>query len=200
LGVQGKAVMAQKPSSELTYEVHGPDRAQRCRELIIYIAEKCAQAEFFGSVKLNKILFHSDMRSFRKYGQPITGMKYQKLEHGPAPVGIKPLEEKMVEKKEITIRQEIKHGRTQNRAIPLRSAKLTLFSGRDIAIVDEVIHDLWGKTATQVSLDSHGIQWKTRALEDYIPYEAAYLSDEPITPADIERTTVLASKYGWASQ
>jgi len=90
------------------------------------------------------------------------------------------------------------HGLEQHRVIPLRSAKLTLFSGRDIAIVDEVINELWDKTATQVSVESHGVQWNTRNLYDKIPYESAYLSEQPITPADIERTAALVAKFGWS--
>jgi hypothetical protein len=91
------------------------------------------------------------------------------------------------------------YGRTQHRVVPLRRPNLTLFSGRDIAIVDEVIQALWDKTGTQVSQESHGVQWNTRALEDLIPYEASYLSDEPITPADVERTAALSKQYGWAA-
>jgi hypothetical protein len=185
--------------SELTYEVPLDNGDQRLRELIVYVAGKFLTCEFFGVVKLNKTLFHSDMLSFRRHGQPITGNKYKKDERGPVPVHIKPIQDKMEARNEIRVVPEDKYGREQRRVVPLRRPDLTLFSGRDIAIVDEVIERLWNKTGTQVSQESHGVQWNTRALEDLIPYEASYLSDEPVTPADVERTAALAKKYGWVA-
>jgi hypothetical protein len=184
----------------LTYEVPTlKDGDRRLRELIVYIAGKFLTCEFFGIVKLNKTLFHSDMLSFRRYGVPITGNKYKKDERGPVPVHVMPLQKQMEARNEIRVIPEDMYGLTQRRVVPLRKSDLTLFSGRDIAIVDEVIQALWHKTGTQVSQESHGIQWNTRALEDLIPYEASYLSDEPITPADVERTAALAKKFGWAA-
>ncbi|MGH7093740.1 MAG: Panacea domain-containing protein [Stellaceae bacterium] len=191
---------AQAIRDRLTYEVPAlKDEDQRLRELIVYIAGKFLTCEFFGVVKLNKTLFHSDMLSFRRYGEAITGSKYKKDERGPVPVRILPVQRQMEGRSDIRVVPEDMYGLTQRRIVPLRKPNLTLFSGRDIAIVDEVIQALWSKTGTQVSEESHGVQWNTRALGDLIPYEASYLSDEPITPADVERTTVLAKKYGWAA-
>lgn len=185
--------------SRLTYEVPLDEGEKRLRELIVYISGKFMTDEHFGVVKLNKTLFHSDMRSFRRHGVPITGKKYKKDERGPVPVGIKPVQKDMEARNEIRVIYEDMHGRTQHRVIPLRQPDLTLFTGRDIAIVDEVIQTLWHKTGTQVSQESHGVQWNTRVLNDLIPYEASYLSDEPITPADIERTVTLAAKFSWVA-
>lgn len=184
----------------LTYEVADlKDGDRRLRELIVYIAGKFLTCEFFGIVKLNKTLFHSDMLSFRRHGVPISGSKYKKDYRGPVPVHVLPVQKQMEQRHEIAVVSEDKYGLTQRRVVALRRPDLTLFTGRDIAIVDEVIQRLWQKTGTQVSEESHGVQWNTRALEDPIPYEASYLSDEPITPADVERTAALATKYGWAA-
>jgi hypothetical protein len=185
--------------ANLTYEAPRDDGDRRLRELVVYISGKFLTAEFFGVVKLNKTLFHSDMRSFRRYGEAITGNKYKKDERGPVPVGIKPVQDDMERHGQIAVVYQEVHGLTQHRVVPLRKPDLTLFSGRDIAVVDEVIAELWNKTGKQVSQESHGVQWNTRALEDRIPYEASYLSDEPITPADIERTAALAKRFGWAT-
>jgi len=183
---------------KLTYEVPTlRDGDERLRELIVYIAGKFLACEFFGVVKLNKTLFHSDMLSFRRHGEPITGSKYKKDERGPVPVRILPVQKQMEARNELRVLREDKYGLTERRLVPLRQPNLTMFSGRDIAIVDEVIERLWQKTGSQVSQESHGVQWNTRALEDLIPYEASYLSDEPVTPADVERTAALAKKFGW---
>lgn len=191
---------AQAIRERLTYEVPElRDGDERLRELILYIAGRFLTCEHFGVVKLNKTLFHSDMLSFRRHGTPITGSKYKKDERGPVPVHVLPVQKQMEQRNEIRVVPEDMYGRTQRRIVPLRQPNLALFSGRDIAIIDEIIQALWTKTGTQVSEESHGVQWNTRALQDWIPYEASYLSDEPITPADVERTAVLAKRYGWAA-
>jgi hypothetical protein len=48
-----------------------------------------------------------------------------------------------------------------------------------------------------VSDASHDIRWKVLNLKDAMPYELAYLSDEPITPTDQTRTEELAAQFGW---
>ncbi len=186
---------------KLTYEVPSlKDGDLRLRELIVYIAGKFLTCEFFGVVKLNKTLFHADMLSFRRHGTPITGSRYKKDERGPVPVHILPVQKQMEARNEIrVVPEDMYGGLMQRRIVPLRKPDLSVFSGRDIAIVDEVIHALWSKTGAQVSQESHGVQWNTRVLQDLIPYEASYLSDEPITPADVERTAALAKQYAWAA-
>ena len=66
----------------------------------------------------------------------------------------------------------------------------------DIAIVDVMIDALWGKTAAEVSAESHGIQWTTRRDMDPIPYEAAYLSDAPVSVDDRLRAEELVAELG----
>lgn len=170
---------------------------KRVKELIIYILNKCESDPAFGATKLNKILFHSDFRSFETFEKPITGEKYQRLEYGPAPVAMVPVLEEMVEQKIIIPRDNLFHGRQQKRYLATRSADLSLFSGQDIAIIDDVIQKQWGKTGVEVSEETHGIQWATHYNGDLIAYETAFLSDEPITPGDICRTKELAAEFGW---
>lgn len=80
----------------------------------------------------------------------------------------------------------------------LRDADLTIFSGRDIAIVDSVIHHFWDKTAAELSELSHGPWWKVCDSGDGIPYGFSHLSDDPIISSDVERTKQLSREYGWA--
>ncbi len=54
-------------------------------EMIIYISDLSNDDSTFGLTKLNKLLFYSDFVHFAYHGTPISGQKYQKLPHGPAP-------------------------------------------------------------------------------------------------------------------
>jgi hypothetical protein len=74
---------------ELTFVFALRRRQQRFRE--ITIADKCREAEFFGAVKLNKILYRLDFRAFRRLGTPITGVGYFRQPHAPAPTALVPV-------------------------------------------------------------------------------------------------------------
>ena len=184
-------------SNQLTYRVALPGGQKRLRELIVYISQRCEGDNWFGATKLNKILLYADFFSFLRHGMPVTGEAYQRLEKGPAPKAMKPVMAEMVGQGEVDIHKRDIAGKTQHRIRALREPDLTIFTGRDIALVDEVIRRLWNKTATEVSRFSHGIQWQTRFDLDPIPYEAAYLSDDPVTDADVARTNELAREFGW---
>ena len=67
------------------HEAWDVDRsAQKFRELIIYISKRSKSDPWFGAIKLNKILYHSDFRAFERFGVPLTGVRYWRLQQGPA--------------------------------------------------------------------------------------------------------------------
>lgn len=182
---------------EPTYAFPDLRGEDRLRELILYIADKCADDKYFGAVKLNKILWHADMHAYAHYGVPVTGLEYMRLDHGPAPRRLLPVKEAMLEKGEIVEQPRQLGRRTQKRIIPLREPNLEIFSGKDIAAVDAVIEFLWDKTADDVSEMSHWRAWRITPPGELIPYEAAFLSDEGITEYDKIRAAELIGKYGW---
>lgn len=182
---------------ELTDKVQMPEGDRRLRELIIYISDKCEADPTYGATKLNKILFYSDFQSFLERRKPVTGEEYQRLEHGPAPRRLVPIRREMESAGDIVVRDGKYHDKDQHRVIALRPADLGIFDGEDIAIVDRVIDELWGKTAKEVSHISHGPWWKVCRDGQTIPYEFGFLTNEPLTPADIDRTKEMARDLGW---
>lgn len=185
-------------SRTLTYNVDLPGGApKRLAEAILYVCGVCETDAAFGMIRLNKILFEADFLSFGLRGVPITGVRYQRLEHGPAPKAMVPRLRDLQERQDLVIRRADFIGRPQQRPIPLRNADLSIFSGEDIALLDQVIKESWGKTGAEVSELSHRMAWKTRENGDDIPYEAAWLSNEPPTAREILKTEQLALQYGW---
>lgn len=185
-------------AAQLTYAVDLPGGAQkRLAEAVLYVSLLCEADPAFGMTRLNKILFEADFLSFRIRATPITGVRYQRLENGPAPKSMPHCLRELQEAGALHIRVGNFFGQVQHKPMALRAADLSHFSGEDIAVLDSVIRDSDGKTATEASNASHRIEWKTRQNGDEIPYEAAWLSDEPVTEADVERTKELAAQYGW---
>jgi len=182
-------------NSSPTYSFGWPDADERLRELIIYIASRCEQDRYFGATKLNKILWHADVAAFAFYGKPITGVAYQRLNQGPAPKKLLPIKNRMLVDGDILERRPQLGQRRQHRIIPLREPNLDLFTARDIAVVDEVISALWDKNAGEVSTLSHMCGWHVAANGELIPYEAIFLSDEPVTEYDVQRARELMCEH-----
>jgi hypothetical protein len=76
-------------------------------------------------------------------------------------------------------------GYNQKRPIAIRKADLSSFSAEEIAMVNYVMEQLAGKSATAVSELSHRFAaWKAAADGEEIPYYTALLSDREPTADD----------------
>jgi hypothetical protein len=165
----------------------------RFKELVLYICEKCASDPKFGATKLNKILYFSDFLAYGEFGQPVTGFEYQKLPNGPAPRHFVQMRDEMVKAGELAIQPvRLVSGRVQDRPVNLRSARLEVFTPNQISLVDAVIDALKDATAEDVSELTHRmVGWKIVDSGETIPYETIFVSDEPLTDADIRRAREL---------
>ena len=180
-----------------TYRFAKHNGDQLLGELILYIAKRCEADPTFGATKLNKILWWADFLSYARNGEPVTGVEYQKLPAGPAPVRLLPVREALIRAGNAKLVEQRRHLHMQMRLVPLREADTTLFTDTQLAVVNEQIYELWGQTASEISNDSHGKAWESRAMQESIPYEAIFLSDLPISPSDVRRTHELADEHKW---
>lgn len=189
--------MASQPQAKLHFHVAVERGAQRFRELIVYISKQSAKDPHFGATKLNKILYYSDFTAYERFGVPLTGVEYFKLKAGPAPRALLPVRSALVREGAIRIDKAPVGHYEQHRTVALREPVLEHFTADEIHLVDEVIKDLWSQNASEVSDASHDIRWRLLNMQDLLPYEFAFLSNEPVTEAEIERTRELAEEFGW---
>ena len=68
---------------------------EKFEEAVHYICSTCTEEDRLGAVKLNKILYYSDMLHYAKTGASITGATYAKRQRGPAPKQIRPAMENL---------------------------------------------------------------------------------------------------------
>lgn len=153
--------------------------------MILYVCERCAGADRFGRVKLNKILWRADFTAFAERGVPVTGRSYVKLAAGPAPVEMPPLLAEMAADNLIEFEsRELRGGYVEERPKALARPNLRFFSPDDLAFVDSAVAFYWKKTATAASELSHKVAWKSRDFLDPLPYESVFLSDEKPSARD----------------
>ena len=151
---------------------------RKFRELVIYIAEKCAGDPTFGATKLNKILYYSDFYAYRVIGEPITGASYQKLSAGPAPREFLPQKKILEDTSRAAFVPQPYFDGVQIRIVPTEGTKpdLSIFQESEMILVDEVIYFLWGKSAVDVSDFSHRDPgWIVCNIREVIPYETAWI-------------------------
>lgn len=174
---------------------------RRFRELILYVGQKCAHHRKFGAVKLNKVLFYADFLAYALLGNPITGFEYQKLKKGPAPRRMAQIRAQMEALGEIAIQKVQTVAGQQHRVRPLRKPNLSLFSQRELELVDRIIDTLKDKDAEQVSDLTHlDVGWKAAQMNETIPYGTVFLSDKQLTPSQIRRIKKFAMEHGYGAK
>jgi Protein of unknown function (DUF4065) len=124
----------------------------------------------------------ADFIAYLTTGSSITGEEYEKWPLGPVPRRVVPTLKAMQAQDALVIAHREHFGRTQERPVALREPNLALFSGKEIAIVEEVIRSFWGRSAKEVSELSHGfIGWQATPDYQVIPYETALVDCEEPT-------------------
>ena len=166
-------------------------------ELMLYTADKLRDDRAGGATKLNKVLFFAEFAHMRRYGRPITGAEYQKLERGPAPRRLVPVRQRLVDNGQARIAEGYYLGYEQHRLIPSEPVRPILLSSEEIESVDEVIEDLRGLTARQVSDLSHDEEgWRMVEQGQTIPFEAAVLRRPVVTERVRAHAGALAKQHG----
>jgi uncharacterized phage-associated protein len=147
--------------------------------LILYICSECFSLTSFGKTVLFKLLYFSDFDSYELTEKSITGEDYIKLNHGPAPTHFDRVIKDMKEKnlvKEVKLKA-LEFDRIK--FVCLDKPDLSLFSAKELDIVNNVIKRLSGMTARQISAYSHGdMPWKATAMNDKIDYELVFYRDD----------------------
>ena len=179
-------------SDKITFE------ESKFKELLLYIAGRCEDDPHFGAIKLNKILFLSDFVAYAETGKPITGAEYEALEFGPAPRLLRPIRDEMQEDKDLVVQKRLRFAYSQHRVIPLREPNLSMFTAEEIALVESIIDVCHGETGKDLSEFTHGLRgWQIADYKEVIPYSTIFLSEEPLTKADVDRARELVAQYEW---
>lgn len=169
-------------------------------ELVVHVATQLSDDRAGGATKLNKVLFFAEFTHVRRHGAPISGCEFQKLEHGPAPRQLLPVRKRLLAAGEAELRTEDFLGRQQHRLVALRPADLSVFTDDELKTVSDVLDQLGGLTAVQVSELSHDEPgWKLTELGETIPYAAALIGAKQIsTPTSQRQSRSAAEHYGIA--
>ncbi len=139
-------------------------------DMVGYIVAK--HGEVFPT-KLNKLMFYSDFRNFRKTGQSISGLKYRALTFGPVPDhydtiydNVPNLDKNLIEA----------HGMVSTLLSFSLNSSFDELSETEKATIEEVVEKLRPMSVSKVIKESHKEScWKDNSLSySYIPYDEAF--------------------------
>lgn len=148
----------------------------RLKALILLVSERERDDEYFGTIKLNKILFNIDFKAYANRGESITGHDYQAEKLGPILTAMVAVLDDMQTEGWLRIEPEqVIGGHKQHRPVALQEADTSLFSTDELGRIEAEIQDAWGKTAAEMTEVSHDfVGWKLAKFGETIPYETVY--------------------------
>ncbi len=153
-------------------------------ELLLLVAEELADDPYGGATKANKVLYFAEFAHVRETGRPITGVRYRKLERGPAPRRLKAIRDHLIDTGDAVLIMERVLGHEQHRLRPTRPARRKLFSATELKAVQDAINLLRGHTNTDASERSHREPgWQLVNEGEDIPYVAALLPQSQPQPS-----------------
>jgi Protein of unknown function (DUF4065) len=166
----------------MTAQTTATTATKKLQELVLYVARRCEEHHFFGTIKLNKILLYSDWGSYRDRGRGVTGIPYIKDIFGPAPKGIDQVIAGLVTAGDaVVLHRGMLNGLVQDRVVPIRDADLSIFDAEDIATVNDVVDRFRKMPAKRVSDLTHDTAgWLSTHFGEEIPYSASLIPDQPI--------------------
>lgn len=165
------------------------------RELILYLTRESEGDDYFGAIKLNKLLFNIDFAAYRRFGKSVTDQEYQALPYGPAPRAVVPILNEMVAQGELVIREEPLYGYVQKRPLALRQPNVKVFSQDEIALIAHILLRFRYMSASQISDHSHEfLGWSLAEEGETIPYSVALLGRDELTEQELEHAKIVEER------
>ena len=174
----------------------------KLEELVLHVAVMSEKDARFGSTKLNKLIWTADFKAFCQTGRTITGATYQKEKYGPVPKAMPIVLERLQTEGRLCVKPTRIGFWTAARpvAIPGSKPDLTAFSQQELATVDKVIAESFGKTGTDMSTESHKhLAYKVAKIGDTIPFAAWLVSAREPTEKEKRHGHALALTHARSS-
>ena len=139
--------------------------------IISYIASKVKNLTI---TSLNKYLWFIDIISYNKRAKSITGLTYVHEQYGPVIYNRKYEEISKLEEKYKREDVENKDGSIQSKIVSNENYDMSIFSDKEMQIIDYVINLLKDKSVKEISNLSHKeFGWKNTERFEKIPFEYA---------------------------
>src|SRR5689334_9411951 len=122
----------------------------KLEEAIHYICSTCTAGDRLGAVKLNKILYYSDMVHYAKTGSSITGASYAKRQRGPVPKQVLPAIENLCRAARLDVRNISVFDMVRREYDSYGDTNLAVFSADEIEQINMMLRFVCDQSAEEV--------------------------------------------------
>lgn len=141
------------------------------KRLVHYVAWKAGKRDWFGAVKLYKVLWFAESRQYVLKKQSITGETYIREKHGPIPKDILSVLRELEDEGKL----KVSRGGDVTRFLALSPPELEPFSKDEIEAVNYWIEHIdRDHTAESISELSHDYAWEIARMGEEIPMQACF--------------------------
>lgn len=171
----------------------------KLKEVLLYIASK--DTSLTSSVKLNKILFFSDVEHLFRYGKTITGLTYRKQSFGPTPKGLVGVLKEL--ENEGSAENTVKYGpswtqRRYTRGLrPLRAVKDNVIPDIEKGTLDATIEWIKPLSSEEISAESHDfLGYKLAEENKEIHLGTVFVDSTPLSQEEMDYAKTLTPTIG----
>lgn len=142
---------------------------EKFKRLVHYVCHRCGDPRKLGAVKLNKILWFSEMFTFERTGLTLTGETYVKRQRGPAPKHVLAVLDELESENQLCIR-EPESQYEPRMFFAKQRPDLAGFTPDDISVIDALIAEICeNHTAASISDATHDAIYELAQMGEEIP-------------------------------
>ena len=174
---------------------------KKFKALVHHVIHECTdRPSQLGTIRLNKVLWFSDITAYRIDGRAITNERYVKRRFGPVPKRVLQALKELEASGDIAV-MEPEHDFDTRKFVSLKPPALKRLSNREKLITSAVLHGVLDRTANEISEMSHDDIWRAALEGEEIPFAATLAS----TPGEVTDEVVawaedaVASNHGTAA-
>lgn len=148
--------MVEEHANKSDVRINVPQKKlEKFKEVLLYILEKTAGKPNVGMTALYKLLYFIDFDYYEKYDQQLMGLTYIKNHYGPTPREFMTVVEGLKKAGDLEEVKSSYFAYEQKKFLPRTSADLSKLTGREIAMIDNVLSRYGDLSAKQLSDLSH---------------------------------------------
>jgi len=156
------------------------EKVDKFKEILLYILNKVGAKPNIGQTVLYKLLYFMDFDYYEQYEEQLIGARYQRNHYGPTPMEFAKIVQRMEEDGDLTEVKNQYFEHSQTKYLARRVPNLSVLSGRELQVVEDVLGRLSDKNATEISEYSHGdVPWLATEEGQVIDYELAFYRTPP---------------------
>jgi len=158
------------------------------KQVLLYILEKTAGKPNVGMTVLYKLLYFIDFDYYEKYEEQLMGLTYIKNHHGPTPREFVKVVEEMKKNGELEEVQSRYFTYEQKKYLPHVRADLSLISGQELDLIDDVLARYADKTASELSSITHAdTPWASADDGENIEYDHVFYRPDSVSVREYEK-------------